>query len=351
MTIRSLTRIALTFVVFAALANAQTPPSAPGAKATGPAKLQHTTEFPLLQENSISMIVNAASDSIARHYDLTPEQSDFAKKMMDKNVFEFVNKHFDTLSTFIPKLIEVRTSQRDPSPEEVAEMANKVGPMLKEGMNLMVSQNEEFDKILTDEQRVKHAKDMAEMKKGMVEFNETLTRWQKGGYKPGEIQHAAQERREERRKQRAQRKAEDQAPQNYEPTSLAFWELYLKTFIEAYQLNEGQKTFAYSVFAQARTKAEAYRKDHNAEIVATKSAIISAKVATASAPADKEKAKKLTDLEKKLETLNKPLMDIFDELQAKLMEIPTPEQIAAAEKASEEEQQATSTPAAAPAAK
>jgi hypothetical protein len=343
MTIRNVMNIALTVAVFAAVANAQTPNSAAATgKANTPSRLQHTSDFPLLQESSIGMILNAASEQISRHYDLTPEQSAFAKKSLEDNVFNFVNKHFDTLSSMIPKMIEYRTAQREPTVEEMTELANQVAPMVKEGIGMIVSQNEEFDKVLNDEQRAKHARDVAEMKKDFERATETLERWQKGGYVPGELRNAANQQREERRKRREQRKQDEQAAVNYEPTSLSYWELYLKTFIEAYQLNQGQKTFAYSIFAEARTKAQAYRKDHNAEIEATQSAITSAKVATASAPTDKAKLNQLKELQKKLDTLNQPLMAIFEEMQEKLMTIPTPEQMDAADKASEIEQQATS---------
>lgn len=277
--------------------------------------------FPLLQDHTINMMIDGVARSVARRYDLSPEQADVAREMLERNTWQFVNTHFETLAVIMPKMYELRTSKTAPSPEQIRVLAEQFQPLVKEAAEVILSENEKFAQILDDKQKKIHGKDLAQARKSIKRWHVMLDRWRQGKWKPGEWGP-----RKQRRRRAGPVKPPAEQP-SYDPTSLDYWELYLKTFIEGYRLDQGQKTLAYSIFGQVRAKALAYKKDHRLEFRQIKDALKAKTAATS--PADKDKR---VELQTALAKLNQPLLDMFDEMTRKLMDIPTAEQVAEFEK-------------------
>ncbi len=280
----------------------------------------------LLQENTIKTMIDLVARSVARRYDLRPDQADVAKQMLEKNTLEFVNKHYNDLLTIVPQMQDMRMkvlSGQDPSPTQVKELARKMIPIYKEATDLIVSENDKFHEILDDKQKARHDEDMNRMKQDVTQTVEKLDRWKEGGYKSGEFLG----------NQTRRNRPGSPQPQMEEligPTSFAFWEQYVKLFIESFQLDSGQIPMAYTILNDMKTRAKAYRNDHGREMVEAREMVARLTKAGSTQPA---KNKELQEWKKKQAKLDKPLLDMFDELKERLMAIPTDEQRKAAQEA------------------
>ncbi len=287
------------------------------------AKTKKSNSFYLLQEKTINTIIDVTARSVARRYDLNPEQAKLAKEMIEKNSWDFINENYETLSDVIPKLYELRSkafSGQDPSAEEVQQVAEKLYPLIVQASNLIISENEKFDTYLNDKQKVKHRKDMEKMKQDFARMKRKFKRWKEGGYQPGEFLRGSRRRRKARRLREEQAKAK-----TLDPTQFDFWEMYVKTFIEAFQLDQGQITLAYSVLNDMKARANAYRNDHAREFKEIRGNIERLSRSNTTQPTE-ARMKQLKEYKSKLEKLNKPLLDMFEELKQRLMDIPTESQ-------------------------
>jgi len=210
---------------------------------------------------------------------------------------------------------------QDPSPQQVKELAKKLQPIYKEATDLIVSENAKFHNILDDQQKAKHTKDMERMQQDAAQTQEKLTRWKNGEYTPGEFLS----NRSKRAQTRVQKK-----PEKVNITSADSWEEFVKLFIDAFQLDQGQITMAYSMLNDMRAKAKAYRDDHSGEFAEVTAMLEKLKQVPATQPDQQQELKKW---QTKLDQLNKPLLDMYNELGTRLNAIPTEAQRKAAQQA------------------
>jgi hypothetical protein len=280
---------------------------------------------PMLQETAIKSMIDVVSRQVARRYDLRPDQATTAKTMLETNATNFINKHYDDFIVLLPEAQAMRAqviAGQDPSPEQVKALAKKLLPIYKEATDLIINENVKFHDILDDQQKKKHDKDMAKMKTDVKETTEKLTRWEKGEYKSGEFIGKSK-----KHGRRPAEQAQNVPEEELTPTSLGFWELYVKTFIDAFQLDKGQTTLAWSVLNDLKVKAQAYREDHQEEF----NTLTQKVQQLTQAKADAKQAENLKSAQADLEKLNQPLMEMFDELKERLMAIPTDAQRKAAQ--------------------
>jgi hypothetical protein len=214
-------------------------------------------------------------------------------------------------------------SGQDPSQAEIKDLARKVMPIYKEATDLIVSENEKFSEILDDKQKVKHDQDMNRMKQDVNQTVEKLNRWKEGGYKSGEF--LGNQPRQNRLSRTSPRMEE-----LIGPTTFAFWEQYVKLFIESFQLDSGQIPMAYTILNDMKTRAKAYRNDHARELTEAREMVARLTKAGSTQPA---KNKELQEWKTKQTKLEKPLLDMFEELKERLMAIPTDEQRKSAQEA------------------
>jgi len=280
----------------------------------------------MMRESTIKTIIDLVSRSVSRRYDLRPEQADVARQMLEKNTMDFVGKHYDELLVLVPQMQDLRMkamSGQEPSPDQVQSLAMKMSPIYNEAVALIVKENDKFHEILDDQQKVKHQRDMDQMKKDVSQTQEKLARWKKGEYKPGEFMG----RRGQMNKHNAAPNSEA-GEERTSQTSLSYWEEYVKLFIESYQLDAGQIPMAYAVLNDIKKQAKAYRPDHTREFAEVKDMIARLSRSSTTQPNQDKELKKWKDKELELE---KPLLGMFDELAQRLMAIPTDEQRKAAQ--------------------
>ncbi|NLX05409.1 MAG: hypothetical protein GXY33_09715 [Phycisphaerae bacterium] len=276
------------------------------------------SSFPLLQESMINRIVDGTAKQVARRYDLNPDQANVARDMLQENTWKVVNKHFDQLAVLMPKMFQLRASAEDPSRHEVQDFARQFAPIMKEAGELIFSENLKFHEILDEKQKRIHQQDLDQMRSQIAEINQRLDRWSRGDYKPGEFRYGLIGQPPRNQQQNRQNPDGD-----YDQTSTSYWELYVKMFVEAFQLDQGQRTMAYSVLSEIKTRAEAYRRDHQRQLTDAQQALAQLQRSTATKPIDKEQLQKL---QQQVEQLNQPLLTMFDELCQRLLAIPTDQQ-------------------------
>ncbi|MFA5865609.1 MAG: hypothetical protein WC975_13100 [Phycisphaerae bacterium] len=276
----------------------------------------------LMQDASVKTMIDLVSRSVARRYDLRPDQADVARNMLLKNTQKFMQQHFNDLVVLIPKMQDMRMKAVGGhlSPTEVQDLARKLAPIYKDATELIVSENDKFHEILDGKQKAIHQRDMDQMKTDVALTRKKLSRWKEGGYKEGEFLNDNRPRNK-----RGQKKP----PVSVEPkelmsmTSVNYWELFVKTFVESYQLDQGQIPMAYSILNEMKDRAKAYREDHSRQYAEIKKNLDQLAKVNATQPDQKEALK---TWQKKLEKLEQPLLDMFNELKDRLMAIPTDEQ-------------------------
>jgi hypothetical protein len=178
---------------------------------------------------------------------------------------------------------------------------------------------------LTDEQKKDHQKEIDELELNTAELTTRLGRWKEGNIKVEELKECFINKEET--------EAERDNPENdpelkmYSAASYDYWELYVKTFIEAFDLDKGQQTMAYSVLGDMKPKAEGYRKDHASQYAEAQKSIDELRQCKLSEKVGGKNAMEvLAERKKKLKDLDKPLLDMFEELKVRLMKIPTEQQ-------------------------
>jgi len=62
----------------------------------------------LMQDASVKTMIDLVSRSVARRYDLRPDQATVAHDMLLKNTQTFMQKHFNDLVVLIPKMQDMR---------------------------------------------------------------------------------------------------------------------------------------------------------------------------------------------------------------------------------------------------
>jgi hypothetical protein len=259
------------------------------------------------------LMTNMVARSLARKHNLQPP-SNLPKQKMNKETMKTLRGHFRNMMLINPKAIAMRMKllgEKEPTPAQVQKMAEFIAPIYREAADLVIADCEKKLETADDQARSKLETNLEKLKHDSTETAKYLTRWEKGGFKPGEFSSIP-------------------VPFFAKPmggkfsqSSMSFWDQYVKMFIEAFQLDAGQCTMANSIVNDAKTKAKAYREDHKTEFAEIDKATKELRKSKAS---EKEKTKAYEELKKKYAKLEKPLNDMFDDLKVRLMAVTTEEQ-------------------------
>jgi len=279
-----------------------------------------------LSNKYIEHALNWTAKSVARRYNLDEVQTRIARKMLVDNTWDFVNKHRDEMQYLMTEMYSARLSGEEPDSEKVKEWAKRAEPVFNEARRLIMEKNIQFHQVLNDEQKRIHRADLEDMQINFGHMEERLKQWRTGKYNPGEFQQGLTDpkHRAEQRKRAIERKKRELEMQvQVTPVSPEFWELYVEMFCDAFQLDEGQKTFAYSILNDIKTIGVAYRTDHARQIEKLKA---KTKELSDLLARSKEEQEQLDRTKAELDKVYKPLLDLFEDLQKRLMAIPTTEQ-------------------------
>jgi len=312
----------------------------------------------------IDRAINRVTEDLAEHYGLDEDQLYNTRAIVKERFPRFFQENRAQLIRIANRWMEVMLADEPPTPEEVAEWAQLVTPLLGQFAGLVEETAQDMRSFMTDEQQVKLDGELAMFRVGLDYANRRLQVWANGGYDweaewPRSEKFREKEWERARELEREQRRARAEAmgldpnsvdggsagdggvtrenPPTHptsQPDRTDDWAAYVENFIRRYKLDETQKTAAYKLLRRAQEDRERYLRRKLADIEAVEKRLREAKT-------DEERARAKADYER----LNEPLDCYFRRLKDGLETLPTRRQRAEAAKADmEAKAQATPKP-------
>lgn len=274
---------------------------------------QATRHSPLFWD--VQTVIDEYVRVMAKHYDLSDTQLEYTRQLMNTRVKQFLKDYEKDVRILMGEYQEYRMRGEMPTPAAAKDFARRAAPLLAVIRTEIMDGNMQWRRILNDEQRKKHDRDLEIMRRQFDYYEKSMERWAEGDVRPSDVGIRSRN-----------------IPGNIVRVedSMGY---YVRNFIASYNLDEGQRQTAYSILREAREEARRYRDSHKAEFAELEAR---QKELMASNPRDeddqkriKEEGKKLT--ERRLE-LERPLnKDLFDRFKERLETIPTADQKAAYE--------------------
>ncbi len=261
-------------------------------------------------------MMKQASEGIARHYRLNDEQKAFTSKLLAERVTKFLSKHNKKLWPLLMELTQQQMSGKEPSKEAAKRIAEMGSPIFEDARAEIMRGQDEFRKILTDQQKKIHDRDLKGLNAQFKQIDRRFQNWKSGNVSgrhpfdgmaigPGRGQQIVP------------------GPSRRANTPEAKWERYVRRFNADYRLDDTQQRSTGAVLQDLKDHAGQYRKTHYKELVEADDLVRDAQMAK---PFDKQSL----DTAKRIRYLrNKPFDDWFEELKSRLEQVPTEKQRAA----------------------
>jgi hypothetical protein len=208
--------------------------------------------------------------------------------------------------------------------EKVRRAFKGMEPYMEKGMRIILDHEAAFHEILDEKQKKKHQKVLDGLKTDLEKARQERQRWVRGEVSQEELaEYAATPEEKDREMERRNPIVRT------DPASVDYWEVYVKAFIEAFDLDKGQQTMVWSVFGEIKTRGEAYKKSHEREYadITASSLDVLANFGTATKEKKEELRATIRKGRERRKELDKPLCDMFEDLKRRLMAIPTKVQI------------------------
>jgi hypothetical protein len=321
--------VAVLIVVLARLTQAQSSPGPSGFK-SNPNRTKEADENPNYD------LAMGRAKQFAREYSLTPEQADAAMKIYTARLIPFPNK--EPFKSLIREMAQQKEDIRkahqkgeDYPIEKIQKVYKAMEPFMEEARQVYLGNEEAFHKILNDEQKKKHAKAYDKLRGTLNFCKQERMRWIRGEVTQKELAAYAETYEEKMEKQQQNPIVQT------DPASIDYWEVYVKAFIQAFELDQGQQTMAWSVFGELKPRAEGYKKDHEREYKDLHDRL--ERLQTQPCPKERTEQQKLAQMfrdgEKRRKELDAPVNALFEGLKQRLLAIPTKDQFQKAGELSE----------------
>jgi hypothetical protein len=317
----------------------------------------------------VQKMIDRATSQVVKRYALTPEQETFTRNLMATGVNNFLDKHEGPIRDIFAQAIRYQISGSPPPADKVKEWTAQITPMFDEAKGMIVAGNRDFREILSDDQKKIHDIDLKIMEKNFTDAEQRLGRWREGGFDPAKdlgpppktdrkttpppapatpapaVETAAPEPVTETPAAPTPTPPPAPAPvvsPGYASTDRTadLWEMYVRRFIQNYQLDQSQSNLAMQILEETKKRANEYlasRKDEYQKL----------QTQLTNAAGDQAVS---GEIQKQIAELNKPVQeDLFNEMKQRLDRIPTEEQRKAYE-AAHPKKAAASAPASRPVA-
>lgn len=139
---------------------------------------------------NLDAIMEAYTRMLVRKYDLTDEQAQLTRDMLEGKAREFLSAHESEIREVVDRMFDVRLGA-EMSPEELVAWGQRVTPLYEEAKKIIVTGNNEFRELLTEDQRKIHDEDLKLMNqsfatteqqlKKIVQGEMTVEEFRKGG--------------------------------------------------------------------------------------------------------------------------------------------------------------------------
>jgi hypothetical protein len=271
--------------------------------------------------NVDSMMLQAA-DNIARRYNLNDNQREQTRKLMVDEVTGFLNDHPDVWP-LVRDLARYQMQGKPPEGEIAKQIGGRALPLLEDIRNSILTANERWRNILTEEQKAMHDYDLQDMQKTFAKMESNFRQMREGvpinpGVLPGPNDGTPPHTPPVPPVQQTSGKIIP--PNTKDENTEDYWESYVKKFIEVYELDEAQSVAARSIMNECKQRAQAYRQSKQKEFADVEQRLIEARRDGQTPQAQQAKIRVWTQVQK---GLNKPIYDLFQELKDRLEPIPT----------------------------
>jgi len=251
-------------------------------------------------DRMLQYFVKRASRDLAEEYELSDQQLGQTEAQMLSRWPKWIKKNQQTIQPLFNEMIEMRINPDPPDPAAVADWAKRALPMFDEFRTEIEKGNEDFRAVLKPRQQARFDAQRLVFAMGLDVTEKRLKRWRQGKVEPTEVWDAPG--RDQRRKRRSTELAKDDKGAR----PIDRWQAYVDQFILRYQLDENQAESARSILVEIRTRAQKHL-DTVAEQLTTINRQMNG--------ATKDTRVALNQQRKKLQ---KPVEELFDELQRRL---------------------------------
>ncbi|MGE0482070.1 MAG: hypothetical protein AB7Q17_16535 [Phycisphaerae bacterium] len=332
----------------------------------------------------INNMLDRAVEGMIEEYEFDPEQAARTAEILKTRFPRWLQENRAEIQTLMNEYLEALTEAEPPTPERVAQWAQRVQPLVGGFQELVNDMTGEMAEFMTEDQQVNLEGHMAAFTTGIGFMQNKLGVWSEGGYDPetewprnaeARQRRRAEERalKEQMRNERNETLAEMGAGPDGKPLSADAaaaannanagenqgalkggatpqdrtqnkprparpaaaekdeWTRYVDEFVRRYDLNEDQKGKAYTYLKAKQDDRDAYLNRKKSDIAAAEKAVKDAKTDESRATAKKQ-----------LDELNKPIDRYFTQLKDRLNTLPTRDQ---RKKAALEEAEKKETPA------
>lgn len=300
----------------------------------------------------VEKMVDRAVGQVVKRYKLNPEQEQFTRTLMTRRVDAFFDQYEADIRDMLAQAMRYQLSGQQLPPEKVQEWTARIDPMFLEARRSIYEGNKEFREVLTEDQLKIHDVDMRVMEQNFRDAEKRLGRWREGGFDPvKDLGQKPEGQQGKPKPPRGPRKPAQPAPgQVAEPVAEApapevaaaptpapgttpparprrprvplrgptgrtpvarvdTWDIYVQRFIADYGLDQSQATQSQAILADCKKRAVEYQASHRSDYDRLQAAMAG--------------AAKDSDAHKQFEQLNKPIDDLFNEMKARLDQIPT----------------------------
>jgi hypothetical protein len=260
---------------------------------------------------NVDAMMEDAVKQIARHYNLTREQEDFTRLLLIKRTRGFLNQYEREVRELLKESIDLRQGKLAGGADAFKKWAERAAPIYDAAKKAILDGNKEWRVTLNDDQKKIHDNDMALMQTNFDQVARTLETWRQGG---GSNSLANLGRKTRKDLTKSQLGGSQSIVQVLLEDN---WMAYVKRFIQVYKLDEKQAIAAQEkIHKEMHEQAIRYREKHKSEFAEIDR---NSKSATSNV--------KPTDLVRRRVELERPIRELFVEMNQRLLQLIDTKQI------------------------
>ena len=264
----------------------------------------------------VPSMINQAVMNISRRYNLNKSQHDFTQEMMEERVSRFLFEHQDEIYPLIRDLTRAKFKGDNMSVAQRKRIGKAAPPLLEAAQKEILTSNEEWREILSEEQKRLHDWDLKEMGGQFVQFHENFNKMEQGIAVDDPIfgeQSPSSPPPPMPPKPPDQPLARSLEPVVERDVAGAFARA-VERFIKEYDLDPGQAVAARSIGREYKGYADVFRNVRKDEFKAARD-----KAEQGRTSGDLERARQG---EQELDKLNARFRELLDQMKARLITIP-----------------------------
>ncbi len=270
---------------------------------------------------TIEQILETAVRNIARRYNLNAAQTAHTDEMMKTEVHKFLLEHEDVVWPVIRDLLSAQALGGPPDDVELMKRIGKAaGPLARLAQEAIYRANDEWRKILTDEQKELHDYDLEEMSKNFEGIHGRMQSWTEGkSTEQGLFPPPEPVGKGPRRPRKPPERAIPEGPADVLVNIPTLFDTFVEAFITDYQLDESQIETARSILKEFKAKANGIKNAKKHEF-----AKLAGEQRKAIEDRNRAKLKKVEAARKKL---LEPVYELFAQMEGRLRGLLTSRQL------------------------